>query len=75
MARFTDDPAPMEAAEAISSTSGSDLMIGEEAMDETDDMDAARGGMTNDENVEGSLGESSGVGDRKNWRRRLWAGS
>lgn len=38
-------------------------MIGEEALDEADDMDVARGGMTNDENVEGSLGESSAVGD------------
>ena len=63
MVRFADDPALMEAVEVISSTLGSDLMIGEEALDETDDMDVAHGGMTNDENVKGSLGESSAVGD------------
>jgi len=38
-------------------------MIGKEAINETDNMDAAHGGMTNDKNVEGSLGESSSVGD------------
>jgi hypothetical protein len=63
MVHFTNDPALMEATEAISSTLGSDLMIGKEAINETDNMDAAHGGMTNDKNVEGSLGESSSVGD------------